>query len=86
MRIPVDWGNEIIQIQLQPEIEAQLAAEAKDRGMALDRYIEMIVEGRPTAQVRRPVREAVDRIKALRKGNKLEGLNIKDLIHEGHPY
>ena len=77
----------MIQIQLQPEIEAQLAAEAKDRGMALDRYIEMIVEGRPTAQVRRrSVGEAVERIKALRKGNKLEGLNIKDLIHEGHPY
>jgi hypothetical protein len=77
----------MIQIQLQPEIEAQLSAEAKDRGMALDRYIEMIVEGRPSAQVpRRSVGEAVDRIKALRKGNKLEGLHIKDLIHEGHPY
>lgn len=29
----------MIQIQLQPEIEARLAAEAQARGMALDRYI-----------------------------------------------
>ena len=77
----------MIQIQLQPEIEAQLAAEAKDRGMALDRYIETIVEGRPTGQIRRrSVDEAIDRIKALRIGNKLGGLNIKDLIHQGHQY
>jgi hypothetical protein len=77
----------MIQIQLQPEIEAQLAAEAKDRGMALDRYIETIVEARPTGQIRRrSAGEAIERIKALRKGNKLGGLNIKDLIHEGHQY
>ena len=55
--------------------------------MALDRYIETIVEGRPTGQIRRrSVDEAIDRIKALRKGNKLGGLNIKDLIHQGHQY
>jgi hypothetical protein len=62
----------MIQIQLKPEIEAQLAAEAKDRGMALDRYIETIVEGRPGEQIRRrSVGEAIERIKALRKGNEL---------------
>lgn len=36
----------MIQIQLQPEIEAQLAAEAHDRGLELDQYIEKIVNGR----------------------------------------
>jgi hypothetical protein len=77
----------MIQIRLQPEIEAQLAAEAKDRGMALDRYIEKIVEGRPIEHVdRHSVSEAIDRIRDLRKGNRLGGLNIKDLIHEGHIY
>jgi hypothetical protein len=77
----------MIQIQLQPEIEAQLAAEAKDRGMALARYIEKIVEGRPIERVdRRSVSEAIERIRQLRKGNSLGGLNIKELIHEGHIY
>jgi hypothetical protein len=77
----------MIQIQLQPEIEAQLAAEAQARGLALDRYIEEIVSERPvvpTAQ--RTVAEAIDGIRKLRKGNTLGGTQLKDLIHEGHKY
>jgi hypothetical protein len=42
----------MIQIQLQPEIESQLAAEAQARGLALDYYIEMIVRTRSVEQVR----------------------------------
>lgn len=77
----------MIQLQLQPEVEAQLAAEAQDRGLALDRYIEKIVKGRPVERVeRRSVAEAIDRIRELRKGNTLGGLRIKDLIHEGRKY
>lgn len=77
----------MIQIQLQPEIEAELAAEAQARGVALDRYIEKIVIARPTAQPRqRTVAEAIDSIRKLRKGNNLSGLNIKDLVHQGHKY
>ena len=77
----------MIQIQLQPEIEAQLAAEAQARGVALDQYIEKIVRARSVEQVRqRTVGEAIDRIRELRKGNTLGGLKIKDLIHEGHKY
>ena len=37
----------MIHLQLQPETEAQLAAEAKARGMELNRYIETIVIARP---------------------------------------
>ena len=37
----------MIQLHLQPEIEAQLAAEAEARGLALDRYVETIVAARP---------------------------------------
>jgi hypothetical protein len=77
----------MIQIQFQPEVEAQLAAEAQARGLALDHYIEMIVKARSLEQVRqRSVDEAIDRIRVLRKGNKLSGLKIEDLIHEGHKY
>jgi hypothetical protein len=77
----------MIQIQLQPEIEAQLAAEAQARGVALDHYIEKIVSARPVERIRqRTVAEAIDSIRELRKGNTLGGLKIKDLIHEGHKY
>jgi hypothetical protein len=77
----------MIHLQLQPEIEAQLAAEAQARGLALDHYIEKIVTARPVEPARQgAVAEAIDRIRELRKGNLLGGLNIKDLIHEGHKY
>jgi hypothetical protein len=75
----------MIQIQLQPEIEAQLAAEAQAKGVALNLYIEKIVSARPVEQVKqRTVAEAIDAIRMLRKGNSLSGLKVKDLIHEGH--
>ena len=77
----------MIQIQLRPEIEAQLAAEAQDHGLALDPYIEKIVSGRAVTKIKRhSAGQAIDRIRELRKGNSLGGLKIKDLIHEGHRY
>jgi len=78
----------VIQIHLQPEIEAQLAAEAQARGMALEQYIiEKLVGSRPVKRARqRSVGQAIDSIRELRKGNNLGGLRIKDLIHEGHKY
>ena len=41
---PVLSSPQMIHLDLQPEIEAQLAAEAQSRGLALDRYVAMIVE------------------------------------------
>jgi hypothetical protein len=77
----------MIQIQFNAEIEAQLAAEAQARGVALEHYIEKIVSARPVEQFRqRTVAEAIDSIRELRKGNTLGDLRIKDLIHEGHKY
>jgi hypothetical protein len=77
----------MIQIQFQPEIEAQLATEAQARGLALGHYIERIVSARSVEDVRhQSVAEAIEQIRELRKGNSLGGLKIKDLIHEGHLY
>lgn len=77
----------MIQLQLQPEMEAQLAAEAHARGVALNHYIEKIVSARPIETVKQQtVSEAIHAIRALRQGNKLNGLKVKDLIHEGHKY
>ena len=76
----------MIQLQLNPEIEAQLAAEAEAGGLAIGHYIETIVSARPIEPVRqRTIADAIDRIRELRKGNTLGGLNLKELIHEGHP-
>jgi hypothetical protein len=76
-----------IQIQLRPEVEAQLAAEAEARGMALEHYIvERLAGTSPRANGRNAVSEAIDRIHQLRKGNRLDGLGITELIHEGRKY
>lgn len=77
----------MIKIQLQPEIEAELAAEAQAQGLALEHYVARIVSARPEKHVRqRSVAEAIDAIRELRKGNILGDLSLKDLIHEGHKY
>jgi hypothetical protein len=45
----------MIQLQLQPEYEAQLAAEAQARGMALERYVaEKLKQSEPSAAVTTP--------------------------------
>jgi hypothetical protein len=77
----------MIQIQLQPEMEAQLAAEAQARGITLDRYIEKIVSARPAENAgSRTIAEAIEAIRAMRKGSNLSESEMKELIHEGHKY
>ena len=78
----------MIQIQLEPEIEAQLTAEARARGLSLDRYIVEKLVGAHTIELsrQRSVGDAIDTIRELRRGSKLGNLQIKDLIHEGHQY
>jgi hypothetical protein len=81
----------MIRLELQPEIEAQLAAEAQARGLALDDYVEKIVEARTPDQIAaraksHSIAEAIDRILELRESTDLGGLNIKDLINEGRKY
>jgi len=76
----------MIQIQLRPEVESQLLREAQARGVALDRYVEQIVDARPTASVDADAEHAVEEMLAFRHEYKvtLSGLNLTDLIHEGH--
>jgi post-segregation antitoxin (ccd killing protein) len=50
----------------------ELAAQARQKGLAVEAYVEAVL-----------AREAKAR---LRKGNQLDGSNIKNLIHEGHTY
>jgi hypothetical protein len=80
----------MIELRLQPDIEAQLAAEARERGLPLDLYIAKIVETRPSVRQGREseLREAVEAMLsfAQRHNAKLAGLNLKEMIHEGHRY
>ena len=80
----------MIQIELQPEIESQLAAQAEACGVTFSEYLkELLVKQaeRPAEWAdRRSVAQAIEGIRELRKGNRLGGLKIKDLIDEGHKY
>jgi len=78
----------MIQIQLRPEVESQLAVEAQAQGVALDRYIAQIVEARSAAVAAEVEgnKRAVEDMLAFRHEYKatLGGLKLTDLIHEGH--
>jgi DNA-directed RNA polymerase sigma subunit (sigma70/sigma32) len=77
----------MIRLELSPEIEAQLAAGARARGLALDQYVTKLVASRAAAQpMTESAAEAVAAIRELRKGNRLDGLKIADLIQEGRRY
>ena len=73
----------MIQLRLEPEIEAQLVAEAQAKGLALDQYIIMkLAELRPVERVpQQPLGDAVDSSWHPRKGNEPDGLDIKKWLH-----
>lgn len=83
MQITVNVPDEIA-----AEVEERLASEADAVGLPLDRYIlEKLVGTRRTRERRqRTVAEAIEAIRELRKGNRLNGLRIKDLVEEGRRY
>ncbi len=80
----------MIQLRLQPEMEAQLAAEARERDLPLDRYIEKIVEARPSARKTEDAerRKAVEAMMNFseKHSTTLGGLDLQGMIHEGHKY
>jgi hypothetical protein len=78
----------MIQIQLEPEVEARLAAEAQARGMALEQYVAEKLSLASGASTAKPnsVSQATDRIRELRKGNRLAGLSSVELIREGRKH
>ena len=71
------------------KIPDKLAAEARARGVSVEVYVQEILARQALdagGERLQSVGAAIDRIIELRKGNRLEGLRIKDLIHEGHKY
>jgi hypothetical protein len=79
-----------IQIQLPPDIEAQLAAEAEARGMAIESYIRLFVEEKilQDRTVRKHRHHAVEAMLAFAETHRggLNGEIIKGMVHEGHKY
>ena len=77
-------------MQVKINIPDRLAEEARARGVSVEVYVEQILNGQSldvtNVDRAKAVGQAIDRIRELRKGNKLGGLRIRDLIHEGHKY
>ena len=80
----------MIQIQFRPEVEAQLAAEAQARGMALETYVRVFVEEKLSEQQphKSQRRRAVEDMLAFagKHGISLGGESLKGMVHEGHKY
>jgi hypothetical protein len=80
----------MIQIDLQPEVESELAAEAKLRGVDVVHYIKEIVEQRPRTNASSPEerKAAVEAMRTFRREHKLTlgDVELHDLIHDGHEY
>jgi post-segregation antitoxin (ccd killing protein) len=77
-------------MEVRIKVPEELAAEARSRGLSVELYVQEILARRALAsrgdRHLESVRAAVDRIRELRKGNKLAGLRTRDLVHEGHKY
>ena len=77
-------------MQVTVQVPERLVIEARERGVSVELYIQELLEQQTEnaskVESRQAVSDAIARIRELRKGNKLDGLKIKDLIHEGHKY
>jgi post-segregation antitoxin (ccd killing protein) len=87
--LPVAWQNWTMRITVNiPDV---LAAQARERGLSVEVYVEQVLAKKCNEHAseagieeRSTIAEAIDRIREIGKGNKLDGENIKDWIHEGH--
>ena len=77
-------------MEITIKVPERLAEEARARGVSVELYVQEILarQGLDTTrkQGTQAVAAAIDRILELRKGNKLAGLQIKELIHQDHKY
>ena len=75
-----------MKLELAPEIQAGLLAQAEENGLSLEAYAEQVLRER-VREASRPAlirsRAAGQRIRELRKGVTLGGIPAKQLIEEG---
>ena len=73
------------------KVPEKLAAQARSRGVSVEVYVQELLSRQALElsdgqRSLHHVQASIDRILELRKGNRLSGLQMKDLIHEGHKY
>ena len=81
-------------MQVTVNIPDQFAARAREKGLSVELYVEQMLAGQCNGHAKdaasdqraTTIVEAIARISEIGKGNKLEGENIRDWIHEGHKY
>jgi hypothetical protein len=80
-------------MQVTVNIPDEFAAQAREKGLSVEVYVEQVLAKQCNghsleagSEKRITIAEAIDRIREIGKGNKLDGENIKDWIHEGHKY
>lgn len=77
-------------MQVTINVPEEVAAAAQAQGLSVQAYIEeMVVRNaeEPLSEARlREISAAVDHLKELSERSRLDGLKIKDLIHESHKY
>jgi hypothetical protein len=82
-------------MQVTVNIPDEVAAQVQSRGLSLDAYVQRLVASDAVVSKHGLVRlgpgpyspeEAGRWIRELRKGNRLDGLKIKDLIEEGRRF
>ena len=81
-----------IVVDVRPEVQAEIARQAAQRGRAVEAHAARLLEeavgfplsdGQPVFDAER-ARAAAVRIRELRQGVTLGGLNLRELIDEGH--
>ena len=80
-------------MQVTVNIPDEFAAQAREKGLSVEVYVEQVLAKQcnghtsgARSEERSTIAEAIDQIRNIGKGNKLDGENIKDWIHEGHKY
>jgi hypothetical protein len=75
-----------MKLELTPELQAGLLAQAQQKGLSLEAYAEQVLRER-VCEAGTPARTrsqiAGQRIRELRKGATLGGISTKELIEEG---
>ena len=77
-------------MQVTINVPEEVAAAAQAQGLSVQAYIEeMVVRNaeEPLSEASlREISAAVDHLREFSERSRLDGLKIKDLIHEGHKY
>jgi hypothetical protein len=75
-----------VKVELTPDVQAGLLAQAQQSGLSLEAYVEQVLRERSresTGPALARSQIAGQRIRELRKGVMLGGIPIKELIEEG---